>query len=232
MTNISVVVADDHPFLLRGVSDFLTCATNIRVIGTCADGPRALSAIREKRPIVAILGTSLPKMSGFDILMATQQEDLPTRTILLAATAEARDIVAAMAEGAHGYLLKDSRPDELLRCVYDVAAGRKCLPFELLERSREKDGNKANHVPIQNLLTPREWKVMALAAEGLSNKEIAQRLKVATGTTKVHLNHIYRKIGVRNRTSLANLAVRYAPGSGPAGDGIAAGLGKKIHTGN
>jgi two-component system nitrate/nitrite response regulator NarL len=81
-------------------------------------------------------------------------------------------------------------------------------------------------------LTPREWKVMALAAEGLSNKEIAQRLKVATGTAKVHLNHIYRKIGVRNRTSLANLAVRYAPGSGPAGDGIAAGLGKKIHTGN
>ena len=215
MTNISVVVADDHPFLLRGVSDFLTCATNIRVIGTCADGPRALSAIREKRPIVAILGTSLPKMSGFDILMATQQEDLPTRTILLAATAEARDIVAAMAEGAHGFLLKDSQPDELLRCVYDVAAGRKCLPFELLERSREKASNKPNHVPIETLLTPREWKIMALAAEGLSNREIGRRLKVTTGTAKVHLHHIFRKIGVKNRTSLAYMKFRFAPDEQP-----------------
>jgi len=215
MTSIDVVVADDHPFILRGVSDFLKSASNIRVVDTCSDGARALASICEKKPGVAILSASLPKVSGLDILMAAHREDLSTRIILLAATVEPRDIVTAMAEGAHGFLLKDSQPDELLRCVYDVAAGRKCLPFELLERSREKDRNKANHVPIQNLLTPREWKVMALAAEGLSNKEIAHRLKVTTGTAKVHLNHIYRKIGVRNRTSLANLGVRYAPWSRP-----------------
>ena len=215
MTNISVVVADDHPFILRGVSDFLKSASNIRIIKTCSDGARALVSIREKKPGVAILSASLPKMSGLDVLMAAHREDLSTRIILLAATVKARDIVTAMAEGAHGFLLKDSQPDELLRCIYDVAAGRKWLPFDLLERSRKRERNKLNHVPIQNLLTPREWKVMALAAEGLSNKEIAYRLKVATGTAKVHLNHIYRKINVRNRTSLANMKFRYVPDEQP-----------------
>lgn len=215
MTIIDVVVADDHPFVLRGVSAFLKSAPNIRVISTCSDGARALASIREKKPGVAILSASLPKVSGLDILMAAHREDLSTRIILLATTVVPRDIVTAMAEGAHGFLLKESRPDELLRCVYDVAAGRKCLPFELLERSQEKASNKPNHVPIENLLTPREWKIMALTSEGLSNKEIARRLKVTTGTAKVHLHHIFRKIGVRNRTSLANMKFRYAPDEQP-----------------
>jgi len=215
VTSIDVVVADDHPFILRGVSDFLKSASNIRVVDTCSDGARALESIRDKKPGVAILSASLPKMSGLDVLMAAHREDLSTRIILLAATVEARDIITAMAEGAHGFLLKDSQPDELLRCVYDVAAGRKCLPFELLERSREKASNKPNHVPIETLLTPREWKIMALAAEGLSNREIARRLKVTTGTAKVHLHHIFRKIGVKNRTSLANMKFRFAPDEQP-----------------
>jgi len=64
-------------------------------------------------------------------------------------------------------------------------------------------------------LTPREWKIMALAAEGLSNREIARRLKVTTGTAKVHLHHIFRKIGVKNRTSLANMKFRFAPDEQP-----------------
>ena len=212
MVHISIVVADDHPFVLRGVSDFLRSVPTISVLDTCADGVRAFASIRDKKPDVAVLSTSLPKMSGLDLLVAVNHSDFPTRIILLANSADARDIVTAMAEGAHGFLLKDSQPDELLRCVRDVAAGRKCLPFDLLEHSRKRDRDRPHYIPIEKLLTPREWKIMGLAAEGLSNKEIAHRLKVTTGTAKVHLHHIFRKIGVRNRTSLAQMVFRYAPG--------------------
>jgi two-component system, NarL family, nitrate/nitrite response regulator NarL len=205
---IDVVVADDHPIVRRAICELFRTAGDIRVVRACADGTQAMEAIRETRPSVAVLDVSMPNMTGLEVLSAANREHLPTRILLLAASAGSRDIITAMSEGAYGFLLKDSKPDKILACVREIAAGRKCLPFESLERSHEIE-RQDQYVSIERLLTPREWKVMALATQGLSNKEIGRQLNMTAGTAKIHLHHVFQKIGVKNRTALATVAFRY-----------------------
>jgi DNA-binding NarL/FixJ family response regulator len=205
MSIIKVVIADDHPFVLKGIGDYLRSAEDISIVAACINGKLALEKIRELQPDVALLDVSMPEMSGFDVLRAVNRENLPTRILFLAALAGPRDIITAMAEGAYGFLQKDSRPPELLYSIREIAAGRKCIPFELLGRSADDEPMVR---PIESLLTQREWKVMALAAAGQSNKEIARSLNIASGTAKIHLHHIFRKVGVKNRTALATIAFR------------------------
>jgi two-component system nitrate/nitrite response regulator NarL len=209
MSVIRVFVADDHPLFLNGISDYLNSAGDISVVGTCSDGMQALDTIRRLKPAVAILNMSMPNLSGLEVLTNVNRENLPTRILFIASLAGTREIIAAMAAGAYGFLRKDSRPNELLPCVRDIAAGHKCLPFELLGHFHD-DKRQSNRIPIDILLTQREWMVMALAVEGLSNKEIARDLNMTTGTAKIHLYHIFRKVGVKNRTALATMAFRYS----------------------
>lgn len=209
MSVIKIVIADDHPLVLRGIRELLAHAGDVDVVAVCTDGAQALHSIRQLKPHIAILDLAMPRLSGLDVVTTIQTEGLATRALLLAATATSREVMTAMAAGACGFLLKESQPDDLLKAIRDVAAGHKCLPFELLD---QKLANKAaaEPIPIQNVLTQSEWKVMDLAAKGLSNKEIARQLKISEGTAKVHLHHIYRKVGVDNRTALANIAIQHA----------------------
>jgi two-component system nitrate/nitrite response regulator NarL len=204
MNAINVIIVDDHPFVLKGIADFLKTAGDINVVALCRDGQMALEKIRELQPDVAIVDLSMPKMTGFEVLVAATKEKLLTRFLFLAALASPSDIMTAMAEGAYGFLQKDSRPHELLHNIREIAAGRKCLPYELISRSVHDESLK----PSLEKLTLREWKVVALAAAGESNKEIGRKLNISAGTAKVHLHHIFRKIGVKNRTALAAIASR------------------------
>jgi DNA-binding NarL/FixJ family response regulator len=207
MSIIKIIVADNQPVIVSGIREFLKSAENIRIVGTCFDGVQALQLIRELRPVIAIVGVSLPKNSGFEVLATVNVENLHTRILFFSASASPRDIITAMAEGAYGFLRTDSQPYEFLRCIQEIAAGRKCLPVELLGHvSRSK--SPAAPLPIDSLLTPREWRVMELAAKGLSNKEIGRRLNVSAGTAKIHLYHIFKKVGVKSRSALASLAFR------------------------
>jgi DNA-binding NarL/FixJ family response regulator len=210
MTTIRLVVADDHPLVLRGISDFLDAQAGLTVVARCVNGAQALEAIRMFKPEIAVLDLMMPGMNGFEVLAAANEDNLVTRIVFLSAAIRSRDIARAMSEGIYGILRKDSDPDELLRCVRTVALGQKFLPFELLERTRAEEVQQHAAVPVGNLLTPSEWKVVALVADGLSNKEIARKLRITEGTIKTHLNHIFQKTAVTNRTALANLAFQYS----------------------
>ena len=204
MTVINIIVADNHPVVVSGINEFLKAASDIRVVATCSDGAQALQAIRHLRPAVTVIALSIPKISGLDVLAAINREQLATRILFYAARANPHDIIAAMAEGAYGFLGKDSQPHKLLRSIREIAAGRKCLPFELLAHAHQSRSSAP--IPIEKLLTQREWKVMQLAAQGLSNKEIGRRLGMSAGTAKIHLYHIFQKVGVKSRSALATIA--------------------------
>jgi len=204
MSVINIIVADSHPVVVSGINEFLKSASDIRVVATYSDGVQALQAIRDLQPAVAVIALSLPKISGLDVLATVNREQLATRILFYAAQANPRDIIAAMAEGAYGFLGKDSQPHELLHSIREIAAGRKCLPFELLAHAHQS--RSPAPIPIEKLLTQREWKVMQLAAQGLSNKEIGRRLGMSAGTAKIHLYHIFQKVGVKSRSALATIA--------------------------
>jgi DNA-binding NarL/FixJ family response regulator len=208
MTTIALVIADDHPLVLKGAAEYLCAGPDLKLARACSNGAEALEAIREFAPTVAVLDLNMPEMSGIEVLRAVAQEGLPTKVIILAGAPGPRDLIMAMAEGAYAFLSKDCQPEELSHAVREAVAGRRTYPFELFGQFQEHARGQTKALPVEKLLTRREWKVMAFAAEGLSNKEIARRLSITAGTAKIHLHHVFQKIGVKNRTALANIAMR------------------------
>jgi DNA-binding NarL/FixJ family response regulator len=203
----SVVLADDHPLLLRGLQDILSTASEFKVLGAAADGAEAITLIRELRPDIAVLDLAMPRMSGLDILRASLRHRNRLKAIFLTATISGPQIAEAMAMGVRGILLKEYAPEALLDCMRRVANGGKWLPDDLVAKASAAP----QIAPIERfaLLTAREREIAALICGGLSNRTIAEQLGTSEGTIGIHLNSIYRKLEIANRATLAALYVQY-----------------------
>jgi two-component system nitrate/nitrite response regulator NarL len=203
---IRIVIGDHHPLVLRGVVDLLKGEKDFEIVATCTGGLDCVKAIREFAPDLALIEMDLPGLHGSQIVAAVTAENLSTRTVIFAVSADDVAIVATTAAGVYGIVLKDAEPDVLLHCLREAAAGRKSVPPELAEAARDKAqtaSSRSGH--FGKVLTHREQTVLLLAAHGMSNKEIARRLHLAEGTVKVHLHNIFEKLGVTKRSALAGL---------------------------
>jgi DNA-binding NarL/FixJ family response regulator len=203
---VRLVIADDHPVVLRGLISLLGSKRPFTIVASCSNGTESIGIIRKLRPYVALLDTSMPGLSGLEILDIVRVEDLPTRIVLLAASIADRDLAAAAVRGAYGVLFKDYSPDALLHGLREVASGRKWLPTTLFNGALQHETQRENRVGFFGALTDREYEVMLLVSTGLTNKQIARQLSISEGTVKVHLNNVYGKVAVRNRTALTALA--------------------------
>jgi two-component system, NarL family, nitrate/nitrite response regulator NarL len=203
---VTVVIADDHPIVLKGVADLLESCGQVRVLATCQDGISAIEAVRNHAPDVAVLDLAMPGANGLKALESIKAEMPGTNVVLLTGQIAGDQIARALAAGAKAILLKDSALEELVSCVQAVADGRKWVSASLLEYEREF---RANRGSIEQALTEREREIMRLVARGLSNKSVARRLELSEGTVKGHLHNIYRKTGTSNRTELAVLALAH-----------------------
>lgn len=204
MTVTRLILADDHPLLLRGVADLVSLEPDFEVVATANSGHEALAALEQTAPDLLVLDINMPDLTGLDVLRAIHRADLQVRVIFLTATITPRQISEALAFGAWGLLLKESAPDLLVDCLRTVARGEHWHPQELLSRA---DREPSRPDPLQLAqLTVRERQIVNLVCKGLSNKAIAQQVGTAQGTVKIHLNNIFRKLGLSNRTSLAALA--------------------------
>lgn len=204
---ISLVIADDHPVVLRGLAALLQQQSGFELMASCANGAECVDAIRRFSPNLALLDMNMPELNGLEVLKIVTAERLPTRIVFLAGSPTDREIVTAVSGSAWGIMLKESAPEALITCLRAVAAGYKWHPPELVDealaRARKQQQEFAR---IDDALTRREREVMLLVADGLSNKEVGRRLNVSEGTVKIHLHTIYQKVSVSNRTALANLA--------------------------
>ena len=207
---ISLVLADDHPVVLHGVAGILRAQPDMNVLAACSDGSTAAQAIRQLVPEVAVLDVAMPRLNGLDILSSVVNDGGKTKVVFLTALATDDQILAAIANGAKGIVLKDAAPDSLVDCVRSVAAGKQWFPTDLVEAALRRDGRRrAVPPPFLHKLTAREQQIVLLVAEGLSNKDIARRIDVTEGTIKIHLHNIYEKLEIPNRTSLTALALAY-----------------------
>lgn len=193
----SVLIVDDHPLILGGFSALIGTRPEFELVGALADGESALAFLRDNQPDLAVLDMNVPKLSGLDVLNVIHAEGLRTRCILISASFDRLTLHSAVRAGAAGLLRKDSDPNDIVRCLLDVAGGLTWLP-EL--NAREFGGESA--------LTMREREIVALAVRGLSNKDIARRLTLSEGTVKIHIYNIFRKLNVKNRTELANVYLK------------------------
>jgi DNA-binding NarL/FixJ family response regulator len=207
---ISIVVADDHPVVLHGLVDVLRSNADMKVVAVCSDGTTALEAIRKSSPNVAVLDVLMPGLSGIDVLESITADGLPTKVVILTATASDGQLLRAIAGGAQGLVLKEEALTDLVQCVRAVAGGRPWLPSALVNAALEREtGRRSATERLTHLLTTRERQIILLVAEGLSNKAVGRRLDLSEGTVKIHLHNVYQKLQVNNRTSLAALAIAY-----------------------
>jgi two-component system nitrate/nitrite response regulator NarL len=210
MRPVSLIIVDDHPVVLQGLIALLGAHKGFKLIAACSGGAECIRAILKSPPDVALVDMNMPHPNGLQVLEAVIAQKLSTRVVFLAASPNDREIAAAVAGGVFGMMRKESAPETLINCLQAVAAGRRWLPAELvdgaLERTREL---RARFASVDGALTPREREVMLLVADGLSNKDVGQRLSVSEGTVKAHLHSIYQKVDVQNRTALAKFAGLY-----------------------
>ena len=204
---IRVVLVDDHPIVLHGLQQLFERHNEFEVVACCADGDRALEAVRSLQPDVLVLDLRMPGTSGLDVLRTLASEHVACRTVLLTAAIRDEDAVQAVQLGAKGIVLKDSQPESLLDCVRRVHRGEQWIDRDTLDRAvgtvyRREAPNAKPTTP----LTPREIEIVRMVAQGLRNRVIAERLSISEGTVKVHLHNIYEKFNVDGRLELVLLA--------------------------
>jgi DNA-binding NarL/FixJ family response regulator len=208
---IGVLVVDEHRLARAGLRLMLESDGDIAVLGEAATGGQAVADARALRPAVVLLDVRLPDFDGLEVTrrISADGELLSVGVLLLTATANDEAVLAALHAGARGVLPRDIEPAELLRAVRLVASGGALLAPRLARRLIDEiihARSRGRSLAGLEELTAREREVMALAAYGLSNVEIAAHLRLSTATVKTHVARTLTKLGVRDRAALVGLA--------------------------
>jgi len=211
---VRTLVVDDHPIVRQGLAALLAGTSDFEVVGQAADGVEAVELATGLRPDLVLMDLRMPRLDGVAATEAVLRE-VPTARVVVLTTYESDDsILGAIEAGASGYLLKAAPEDELLAGLRSVVGGQVALAPSmaalLVGRARRAGGEPAaaaDEGPGPSPLSPRETQVLALVAEGCSNREIGQRLFVGEATVKTHLLHVFEKLGVGDRTRAVTLAM-------------------------
>ncbi|WFU76469.1 LuxR C-terminal-related transcriptional regulator [Bradyrhizobium sp. CB2312] len=206
-----IVIVDRQPIVLQGLKSILGAQQDFDVVASCRDATSGLEAIRNLTPDVALISDTLPDRTVTEILAIAKAENVPTRLVFFTEAEANHELTAAIAAGACSAISKYVSPDTMLRLLR-LLTRQSVSPehFDLSPIGREADGAGKIETKLE-LLTHRERQIVRLVSEGMSNKEIARRLKVSPGTVKVHLYNIFQKLEVTNRTVLATLALLKHP---------------------
>jgi DNA-binding NarL/FixJ family response regulator len=199
---VRVLIADDHPVVRSGLKGMLAPDPGFEVVGEAADGAEAVDLTLRERPDVVLMDLRMPELDGVAATAEIRARRPETQILVLTTYDTDSDIVRAVEAGAIGYLLKDVPHEEIGRAVRAAARGEPVLAPTVAERLMDRSWGAGGHA-----LTAREIDVLQLAARGLSNREIAQELFVSATTIKAHLAHIYRKLGVGDRTAAVTTAL-------------------------
>jgi DNA-binding NarL/FixJ family response regulator len=207
---ITVVLADDHALVRRGLEQLLDADPDIDVVATASDGAEAVKVVEDLRPDVVLMDLQMPVLDGVEAtrrIVRESPDDKQVQVVVLTSFSDTERIVAAIDAGAVGYLLKDTEPEDLLEGVRAAARGESPIhprAARLLLTARTRQ-----HPAVTVDLTRRETEVLGLVRQGLANKQIARRLGISERTVKAHLTSTFQRIGVTDRTQAALWAERH-----------------------
>jgi len=212
MEKIRVIIAEDHTFVREATRQLLEQEPDIEIVGEATDGAEAVALVERLNPDVAIVDISMPVMSGIEATERIKAVRPGTAVLILTQYDDDQYIFALLAAGAAGYLLKDVPSTEIVRAVRSVHAGEPVLHPAIVKKVLARFAAEAqDQQPARaegELLTEREREILRLAACGLSNARIGERLFVSLRTVQVHLTHIFNKLGVGSRTEAVIVGLR------------------------
>jgi len=205
--HIRIVIADDHRLFREGLIELLRREEAIEVVGEAANGREVLKALDEFHPDVLLLDLFMPEMDGLDVLPQIRERNSGTKVLILTGYFDQELVFRTLWEGARGYLQKSVSSAELLKAIRAVHSGEAWIERgvmgHLLEELPRQDNRVNKRGQSAELLSQREAEIARFVAEGLSNKEVADRLFISEKTVKSHLVSIFRKLHVRHRLQLA-----------------------------
>ena len=204
-----IFLLDDHEIVRHGLRDLFESEDDLVVVGESGSAKEAERIIPALRPHVAVLDARLPDGSGIDVCRAVRSRDPSIRGVILTSYDDDEALFAAIMAGASGYVLKQIRSNDLVDAVRRVAAGQSLLDpavtTRVLERLRHADEDEPTELAQ---LTEREREILELIAEGLTNRQIGQRLYLAEKTVKNYVSSLLAKLGLERRTQAAVLAAK------------------------
>lgn len=227
---ITVILADDHPVVRRGLAAIVDAEDDIQVVGEAENGEAALQLARRLKPDVMLMDLQMPVLDGVEAIKRIHAELPAIKVIVLTTFADDDYIYAGIAAGARGYLLKDAPPEQLIEAIRAAHRGESLLDPEVAGRLLDRisgmmaqvygtppadaagDDDDAGIRPVPKVrppkLTPRELDVLALMGRGKRNREIAETLVIAERTVKIHVGNILGKLNVSNRTEAVAQAIK------------------------
>jgi DNA-binding NarL/FixJ family response regulator len=204
-----VLIADDHTMVRESLVSVLQAAGDVQVVAQAADGIEAVELAMQTRPDVVVADLSMPRLNGLEVVRRLREALPQTRVLVLTMHGEDEYVLQAVRAGASGYLVKDSAASELLSALRSLHAGRGHFGPQAAQALAEQF-----HRPERPLddpygrLTEREREVFHLIAEGMTTKDIAQRLGISAKTAENHRGRVLDKLGVRNTAELVRYALR------------------------
>jgi len=196
---IRVMLVEDHVLVRMGLVAAANEEPDIEVVAEVEDGRQAVDLYRTHQPDVVVLDLRMPGMDGVEIIRALRAEFGKVRILMLSSYGSGDDVARAMQEGAMGYIVKGMVLEQLLEGIRTVYNGGKFLPPEISHRMTER---------LNSDISPRELEVLRLVAKGKSNREIAKELGIVEGTVKIHIAHIFTKLGAADRTQAMAIAIQ------------------------
>jgi two-component system, NarL family, response regulator len=197
---IRILVAEDHLIARVGVTGLIDSQPDMTVVAEAVNGRQALDLYRKHLPDITLLDIRMPKMSGLEAATAIRAANPAARLIALTSYGGDEDIRRALAVGVQAYLTKDVLRDELIKAIHAVHAGKSYMPKKIAATLEDQMDRPR--------LSARELDVLKLIVRGLGNKQIASELLLAEDTVKNHVKGIFTKLGVRDRTLAAMIAVQ------------------------
>lgn len=201
-----ILLIDDHPLFLTGLSQLIDGEEEFTIVGEAHSGQEGLDKVETTQPDLVLLDLTMKGLTGLDVLKTLKEKHPDTLVVMLTVSDSEDDLVTSIRWGADGYLLKDMEPEDLLDKLRNVSSGQVILTdhlTELLTCSLRNEREKNRNIPDDATLTEREREILALIAEGLSNKLIARELDISDGTVKVHVRHLLSKLNLRSRLEAA-----------------------------
>ena len=205
---IRVFLLDDHEVVRQGLKTFLESSGDIEVVGESGLAAEATARIPALRTQVAILDARLPDGSGIDVCRDVRAVDPEIRALILTSYDDDEALFASIMAGASGYILKEATGQDLIGAVHHVAAGHSMIDPLMTERVLERVRNGPEKAPELASLTEQELKLLELVAEGLTNRQIGERMFLAEKTVKNYVSTMLQKLGLERRTQAAVLASR------------------------
>jgi two-component system response regulator DevR len=211
MSQIRVLIADDHEVVRMGIRALLMQHAHLKVVGEASTGEEALEQALLHRPDVVVLDVRMPNMSGVEACQQIVQQLPNTRVVMLTSYAEDDLLFAAIRAGASGYVLKRIGSDDLVRTIEAVGRGESALDPTMTEAVfREvRQTERGKEAAVFSELSAQEMRVLALIADGLTNREIAGRLFLGEGTVRNYVSNLLSKLHLANRAEAAAFAVQH-----------------------